>query len=235
VVASGSVPLLVAVPPFRALGGARRSLHDLSADGHSASRRRCANGGGNNRGPQESFSIDSRHRDAMAKRIRKEHEMKGLVLTIGAVIAALTLTFGLSIASASSRSAAAGTKVGTASTSLGQILVDGRGRTLYLFAKDKSGKSACSGICASYWPPLIASGKPHAVTGAKASLLGTIRRADGRRQVTYRHHPLYRFSGDTQKGLTTGQGLGDFGGKWWVVSPAGSKNTTASSTPNPGY
>ena len=123
---------------------------------------------------------------------------------------------GSASASASSTSA---TKVGTASSNLGRILVDRHGRTLYLFLKDKRGKSACSGACAAYWPPLIASGKPHAVTGAKQSLLGRTRRADGRMQITYRHHPLYRFSGDTRKGLTSGQGLDDFGGKWSAVSP----------------
>src|SRR5215831_1708589 len=161
--------------------------------------------------------------------------MKGLVLTIGAVAAALSLTFGLSAASASSSSAAATTKVAVANSNLGRVLVDARGRTLYLFAKDRNGKSACSGACAGFWPPLIASGKPRAGAGVKQSLLGTTRRADGRRQVTYRHHPLYRFSGDTSKGLTSGEGLDDFGGKWWVVSPAGEKITSTTATPNPGY
>ena len=146
--------------------------------------------------------------------------MKGLVLTIGAVTAALSLTFGLSVASASSSSA---TRVATASSTLGRILVDSHGRTLYLFARDKNGKSACSGSCAAYWPPLIASGKPHAIAGAKASLLGTTRRADGRLQVTYRHHPLYRCAGDAGKGQTNGQGLNESGGLWWVLSPAGNK------------
>ena len=161
--------------------------------------------------------------------------MKGLVFTIGVVAAALALMFGLSVASASSSSVHAGTKIAVASSKLGQILVDGRGRTLYLFAKESNGKSACSGTCATYWPPLIASGKPQAVAGAKASLLGTTRRADGRLQVTYRHHPLYRFSGDTNRGLTSGQGLDDFGGKWWVVSPTGEKIASATGPPNPGY
>ena len=149
--------------------------------------------------------------------------MKGLVLTIGAVVAALSLTFGLSVASASSSAA---TKVGSANSTLGRILVDSHGRTLYLFAKDKRGKSACSGPCAAYWPPLIASGKPHAVNGAKKSLLGTTRRSDGRLQVTYRNHPLYRFSGDTKARQVNGQSLDDFGGEWWVLSPAGNKITT---------
>lgn len=148
--------------------------------------------------------------------------MKGLVLTIGAVAAALSLTFGLSVASASSSAA---TTVGSANSTLGRILVDSHGRTLYLFAKDKRGKSACSGPCASFWPPLIASGKPHAVNGAKKSLLGTTRRADGRLQVTYRHHPLYRYAGDATARQVNGQGLDDFGGEWWVLSPAGNKIT----------
>ena len=161
--------------------------------------------------------------------------MKGLVLTIGGLVAASSLTFGLGAASASSSSAAAATKVAVASSSsLGRILVDARGRTLYLFAKDRNGKSACSGACAGYWPPLIASGKPQAGAGAKQSLLGTIRRSDGRRQVTYRHHPLYRFSGDTSKGSTSGEGLDDFGGKWWAVSAAGNK-IASMAAPAAGY
>src|SRR6478735_83330 len=169
----------------------------------------------------------------MAKRIRKEYEMKGLVLTIGVAAAALSLTFGLNAASASS-SANAGTKVGVASSNLGRILVDARGRTLYLFVRDRNGKSSCSGSCAVYWPPLIASGKPKAIAGAKQSLLGTTRRADGRLQVTYRHHPLYRYAADSGKGQTTGQGLDLSGGKWWVLSPAGNKIVTGGSA-GPGY
>lgn len=162
--------------------------------------------------------------------------MKGLVLSIGAVAAALTLTFGLSVASASSSSAKAATKVATANSALGRILVDKHGRTLYLFARDKKGKSACSGACAVYWPPLLASGKPTAIAGAKQSLLGTTRRADGRLQVTYRHHPLYRYAGDSGSGQTTGQGLNASGGLWWVLSPAGNKIVkSASSMGNGGY
>jgi predicted lipoprotein with Yx(FWY)xxD motif len=159
----------------------------------------------------------------MAQRIRKEHEMKSLVVSIGAVVAALSLTYGLGIASAASSST---TKVGTASSNLGRILVDKHGRTLYLFARDKRGKSACSGACAAYWPPLIASSKPRAFAGAKQSLLGRTRRADGRMQVTYRHHPLYRYAGDMGRGQTNGQSLDDFGGEWWVLSPAGNKITS---------
>ncbi|HEY2740724.1 MAG TPA: hypothetical protein VGI69_00920 [Gaiellaceae bacterium] len=115
------------------------------------------------------------------------------------------------------------TVVSTAKTGLGQVLVNSRGHTLYLFGKDRNGKSACSGQCASFWPPLIASGKPGATGGVKASLIGTIKRADGRRQVTYNHHPLYTFVKDKQKGQTKGEGVDAFGAKWYAVSPAGAK------------
>src|ERR1700751_2283870 len=136
----------------------------------------------------------------MAKRIGKEYEMKGLILPIGTVVTAVSLTYGLGIASASSNSPGGGAKVGVASSKLGRILVDGRGRTLYLFEKDKNGRSTCSGVCAGFWPPLVAKGGPLAWKGAKASLLGTTRRADGHLQVTYDHHPLFAFVKDTSKG-----------------------------------
>lgn len=114
-------------------------------------------------------------------------------------------------------------KVSTATTSLGKVLVGPNGHTLYLFQKDKNDKSACSGTCASFWPPLIASGKPVAGPGVKASLLGRTKRADGRMQVTYNRHPLYGFVNDTKKGQTNGEGVTAFGAKWFVVSPAGAK------------
>jgi predicted lipoprotein with Yx(FWY)xxD motif len=120
-------------------------------------------------------------------------------------------------------SGVSGTVVSTASTSLGRILVDSRGRTLYLFEKDRSGKSACSGQCAGFWPPLIASGTVRAAGGAKASLIGRTKRSDGRMQVTYNHHPLYRFTKDTRKGQTQGEGVNAFGAHWYAVSPAGKK------------
>ena len=118
---------------------------------------------------------------------------------------------------------ASSTVVSTAKTRLGTILVNSRGHTLYLFGKDPKGKSACTGQCATFWPPLIASGKPRVAGAAKASLIGTIKRADGRRQVTYNHHPLYTFLKDTTKGQTHGEGFSAFGAKWYAVSPAGAK------------
>ena len=163
--------------------------------------------------------------------------MRGLVLTIAGLAAASSLAVGLNSASASSNAASAATRVGVASSGLGRILVDGRGRTLYLFEKDKHGKSTCTGQCAGFWPPLIASGKPVAAAGAKASLLGTIKRPDGRLQVTYRHHPLYTFVKDKSKGQTNGEAVNAFGAEWYALSPAGAKveksNDTSSTTGDP--
>jgi predicted lipoprotein with Yx(FWY)xxD motif len=88
---------------------------------------------------------------------------------------------------------------------LGKILDDSGGRTLYLFAKDTGTKSACTGACASAWPPLRASGKPIVGAGASASIVGTTPRSDGQRQVTYKGHPLYTYSGDRNPGDTNGQ------------------------------
>jgi predicted lipoprotein with Yx(FWY)xxD motif len=126
-------------------------------------------------------------------------------------------------ASASARSATGATKVGVARSRLGRIVVDGKGRTLYAFARDKNGRSACSGTCATYWPPLLTSVKVRAGHGVKASLLGTAKRGDGKLQVTYNRHPLYTFKLDKKAGQTNGEGLNDFGGVWEVLSPAGKR------------
>jgi predicted lipoprotein with Yx(FWY)xxD motif len=113
--------------------------------------------------------------------------------------------------------------VGVASTGLGKILVDSKGRTLYLFKKDQGTKSACFGVCAQDWPPLRASGQPTVGVGANASMVSTTQRSDGQPQVTYNGHPLYLFEGDHAAGDTSGQGLNAFGAGWFVLSPAGSQ------------
>jgi predicted lipoprotein with Yx(FWY)xxD motif len=108
-------------------------------------------------------------------------------------------------------------------TKLGKILVNSQGRTLYLFKKDSGRRSACTGECAKFWPPLRASGKPTAGRGIAASKLGTIRRSDGKPQVTYGGHPLYTFQQDTKAGQTNGQGVRAFGASWFTLSPAGNQ------------
>ena len=111
--------------------------------------------------------------------------------------------------------------VALASSKLGNILVDGKGRTLYLFEADKGTSSMCDGACASAWPPLATTGKPTAGSGVSASKLGTTKRADGTTEVTYNGHPLYTFSGDKAPGQTTGQGSQAFGAEWYALSAAG--------------
>jgi len=131
---------------------------------------------------------------------------------------------------------ARGAMVSTAKTSLGRIIVNSKGRTLYLFKNDRNGKSACSGQCAVFWPPLITSAKPGVTGGAKASLIGTTRRADGRLQVTYDHHPLYTFVKDKKAGQTNGEGVNAFGAFWDAVSPAGAPISKPGGTfPGGGY
>ena len=139
------------------------------------------------------------------------------VLIIGAI--ALAVSVLVSSAGAAVKPAT----VATARTGLGRMLVDGHGRSLYLFEKDTHGRSACSGACAAYWPPLLTSGKAVAIKGAKPSLLGSIARPGGGRQVSYAGHPLYFFAGDTRSGQVTGEGLQDFGAGWYALSPAGMK------------
>jgi predicted lipoprotein with Yx(FWY)xxD motif len=111
----------------------------------------------------------------------------------------------------------------TVKSSLGTIVVDGRGRTLYLFEKDGGTKSSCEGACAQAWPPFMTNGTPQAGSGASASLLGTTTRPDGKTGVTYDGHPLYYYVGDSGPGQTHGQGLDQFGGGWYVLSSNGDK------------
>jgi predicted lipoprotein with Yx(FWY)xxD motif len=118
---------------------------------------------------------------------------------------------------------------------LGTFLVDGSGRTLYLFKKDTGPTSRCTGACATDWPPTTSREKPEAEGKAKASMLSRHKRAGGAKQVTYNGHPLYRFFQDTKAGQTNGEGLNAFGAHWYVVSPAGKaiKPTAAAGAPAP--
>lgn len=114
--------------------------------------------------------------------------------------------------------------------SLGRILVDSQGRSIYLFKKDAGTKTTCFGACAAQWPPVRANGKPTVGTGLTASKAGTTARSDGQPQVTYNGHPLYRFVGDQAPGDTSGQGLTAFGASWFALSPAGNQVSGQGST-----
>ncbi|MGH7760241.1 MAG: COG4315 family predicted lipoprotein, partial [Candidatus Dormibacteraceae bacterium] len=124
-------------------------------------------------------------------------------------------------ASPAASPAATGATIAVANSKLGQILVDAKGITLYLFVADTGATSTCYTSCAAIWPPVRTTGAPQAGVGADASLLGTTTRTDGNVEVTYAGHPLYYFVKDKAAGDTTGQGVNGFGGLWWVLSPSG--------------
>ena len=112
---------------------------------------------------------------------------------------AVALTAALA-ASATGHAAGTPAALKTRHGKIGTFLVDGHGRTLYLFQKDKTTRSTCSGACATDWPPLLTSGKAKASGSVRKALLGTTKRSDGSTQVTYKGHPLYTYSGDQKAG-----------------------------------
>jgi predicted lipoprotein with Yx(FWY)xxD motif len=135
-----------------------------------------------------------------------------------------------SMPSTRSRASAAGVKLRTSRGPDGTFLTDASGRAVYLWVADSNGMSSCSGSCAQAWPPLTTKGMPTASGGANARDLGTITRSDGGKQVTYKGHPLYYFSGDSGPGKTAGQGSDGFGAKWWLVAPTGTAITSSGSS-----
>jgi predicted lipoprotein with Yx(FWY)xxD motif len=148
-----------------------------------------------------------------------KHSIKRLSALAGS---ALVLATAATVALAGSATAG-GVRVNVAMSQLGRILVDSKGITLYDFPPDKGTTSVCYGACAALWPPLISHGKPVPGRSVHASLLGTTKRKDGKLQVTYGGHPLYYFVTDRKPGQTTGQGINQFGGPWWAISPAGTE------------
>ncbi len=134
--------------------------------------------------------------------------------------------------SASSTSSAAGAAVKVASSSLGEIVVDAKGMTLYMYTKDTkgSGKSSCAGQCLAAWPPLLVDGTPvgDGVTGT----LGTIDTPDGKKQVTLDGWPLYYYVKDTKAGDTTGQDVGKI---WFVLDKSGTPIKAQATATNTGY
>ena len=166
----------------------------------------------------------------MLKRIR--------YTTIGFVIAlAAIASVAVSASSAKSSHTASAAVVRIRQTSLGQTLVDGQGRTLYLFEGDRASASTLSQAGLAVWPAFTSPGTPRAVSGTSAAKIGTIR-THGRRQVTYNRHPLYYYAADKNAGDALGQALNEFGALWYVVSPAGNAVKGAphsSATPPSGY
>jgi predicted lipoprotein with Yx(FWY)xxD motif len=119
------------------------------------------------------------------------------------------------------RAKAPATTIKVRRTRYGRMLVDGRGRALYLFTREGGAKPRCYGPCADAWPVFYARGSVRAGTGADQSLVGTTRRNDGRKQATYAGHPLYYYVTDRRPGQVTCQNVAEYGGTWLVVGPSG--------------
>jgi predicted lipoprotein with Yx(FWY)xxD motif len=158
-------------------------------------------------------------------------DLMRLYLLAGSAVAALALA-GCGSGTATKPSApttapptasASGAKVAVRTTGLGATLVDGAGRTLYLFEKDQGTRSACNGACARAWPPFTTSSRPAAGAGADAAMIATSKRSDGATQVTYGGHPLYFYAADRQPGDTRGQALEQFGAEWYALGSRGTK------------
>jgi predicted lipoprotein with Yx(FWY)xxD motif len=144
---------------------------------------------------------------------------------IAAIVSASTVIGVATAGTASATPTATAARSATLSvvkTSVGKILVDDQGLTLYMFTHDKRNTDTCAAIsgCTAVWPPYLISGKPTAGSGVKASLLGTIKHGK-REQVTYDGHALYEYAQNDDPGATGYIGTLEFGGTWDGVSPAG--------------
>ena len=151
---------------------------------------------------------------------------------LGALALALAAASILAAAGGAAGSAAKGTVAVSRSTTLGSILVNASGKTLYRFLSDRGTSSACSGACAGIWPPLTIAktAKPVAGAGVAAAKLGTVKRSDGTVQVTYAGHPLYLYAGDKKAGQAGGQG---FESQWYVLAPSGATIKTSLTAASP--
>jgi predicted lipoprotein with Yx(FWY)xxD motif len=145
-----------------------------------------------------------------------------VVLVSGALVAGIALAGGTEPAAAEvAVSDETRPTVTIRSSDYGRILFDSRGRALYAFTADPRGRTVCFGDCAVAWPPYIVRGALKAPPGVERSLLGTVRRPDGRRQLTIAGRPVYYYVGDTAPGVVRCQNVREFGGLWLVVRPSG--------------
>ena len=151
------------------------------------------------------------------------------------LVAAAAVIVVLAVTATAIAATRAPSQVKTRKTSIGTILVDSKGKSLYLFKKDKGTKSSCYSSCAANWPPYLTTGKPTAAGGASASKLGTTKRTNGTLQVTYNKHPLYWFKFDKAAGSTKGQDVHAFGGDWFAVTAKGSAVQPAAPSGGGGY
>jgi len=159
------------------------------------------------------------------------YQVRLLAAALLAVLGFVAAGCGGSSASSAPKEGVAGAQHSTSSVvvktskikGLGVVLINTKGRTLYVFMKDEHRHVTCTGSCASFWPPLKwkSSGKPKAGGAAKSGLLGLDKNPGGGKVVTYNHWPLYTYSGDSAAGQASGWNLNLNGGKWYVISPTG--------------
>ncbi len=148
----------------------------------------------------------------------------------GGATTATTAMAGSPATSAASPAATIGGLHSASVPVVGTVLVDGAGRTVYLFEPDARSKPTCSGPCAAVWPPV--AGSITVGSGVQASLVGKVSGPNGE-QATYNGWPLYTFVKDTAAGQAHGQGVHGFGGYWYALTPAGSAVAAGASTPPP--
>jgi predicted lipoprotein with Yx(FWY)xxD motif len=152
-----------------------------------------------------------------------------VTITAAAIAAILLTRSSTPAAPRATTPAATAPSVRVAKTKLGRILVNGQGRTLYLYMKDRGTKSACSRRCMQVWPPATVSGAPVAGPGVAAAKLTTTRGAGNGRQLVYNGHPLYTLSADVRPGQINGEG---FLGTWFVISAEGKRIGKLSRSPS---
>jgi predicted lipoprotein with Yx(FWY)xxD motif len=144
--------------------------------------------------------------------------MKRLLL----LVSALALLAGVGSSAAAETDAQARATLIVRDSRYGKVIWDGRGFALYAFTRDRrGGPSRCYGACARAWPVYYSKAALRAGPGVKRSLIGTVRRRDGRRQITYNGWPLYYYIGERSPGVILCQNVDEFGGLWLVVRPSG--------------
>lgn len=167
------------------------------------------------RGPESQES--GVYSELQASRRRSTHALARVVLAALVSVLAALAVFG----SAESTEAAARPALTAHRSVYGRVLFDGRGFAVYGFTADPKGHSVCTGACATAWPPYLVSGTLRPGRGVSKALLGTIRRPDGKRQLTYAGRSLYFYVGDRKPGQILCHGVTEFGGDWRVVRPNG--------------
>jgi len=153
---------------------------------------------------------------------RKRLPLSIAVVAIVAIVAVIAATSGGAQKTAPHRPGA-GSSISVAQTPVGKALVDANGRTLYLFAADQHNVSRLSAAGRAVWPPFTSATLPTATGGASGAQIGTIVATN---QITYNGHPLYYYAGDQNPGQVAGQGLNEFGARWYVLSTSGAAITS---------